>query len=108
MLASTWLMKEPMHTVPTTIHRYATRCAIKGIAGGARPLSTASRRAPIDAALGNTVCVFSARRGELAAQCGTVLIKYRSASANARVVVNFHRVREDGGRKVSEITEDGR
>ena len=59
ILASSWLMKAPMHTVPTTIHRYAPRRAMKGIAGGARPFSTAS----IDAALGNTVCAFTVRHG---------------------------------------------
>src|SRR5260370_16520951 len=53
MLASTWPMKSPMHTVPTTNQRYEASRAMARRGGGSRPLSTASRSAAIEAGPGD-------------------------------------------------------
>ena len=53
MLASTWLMKAPMHTVPTTNQRYDGSRATARSGGGSRPLSTASRNAASEAGPGD-------------------------------------------------------
>ena len=52
MLASTWPMKAPMHTVPTTNQRYEGSRATARSGGGSRPLSTASRSAASEAGPG--------------------------------------------------------
>jgi hypothetical protein len=48
MLESSWPMKAPMHTVPTTSQRYDARPAMLGAGGGSRALKKASRIAAAD------------------------------------------------------------